>query len=42
MLLLIILPSPFDTKEIVAHHLYKDDKVVREVSADEKFTGFSI
>ena len=36
-----LLPSPLDTKEIVAHHVYKDDKVVRKVSADEKFTGLA-
>ena len=36
-----VLPSPLDTKEIVAHHLHKDDKVVRVVSPDEKFTGLA-
>ena len=36
-----VLPSPLDTKEIVAHHLHKDDKVVRAVSVDEKFTGLA-
>ncbi len=36
-----VLPSPLDTEEIVAHHVYKDDKVVRVVSPDEKFTALA-
>jgi elongation factor G len=36
-----VLPSPLDSEEIVAHHVYKDDKVVRVVSPDEKFTGLA-
>ncbi len=36
-----LLPSPLDAKEIVAHHLYKDDKVIRKVSADEKVTALA-
>jgi elongation factor G len=36
-----LLPSPLDTKKIVAHHLHKDDKVERVVSVDEKFTALA-
>jgi elongation factor G len=36
-----LLPSPLDTKNIIAHHLYKDDKVERVVSVDEKFTALA-
>jgi len=36
-----LLPSPVDAKELVAHHLYKDDKVIREISAKEKFTALA-
>ncbi len=36
-----VLPSPIDSKEIVAHHVFKDDRVVREISEDEKFTALA-
>jgi elongation factor G len=36
-----VLPSPIDSKEIVAHHVHKDDRVVREISEDEKFTALA-
>jgi elongation factor G len=36
-----VLPSPIDSKEIVAHHIHKDDRVVREISEDEKFTALA-
>ncbi|MCP5061336.1 MAG: elongation factor G [Ignavibacteriae bacterium] len=36
-----LLPSPIDTKELVAHHLHRDDKVVREISTKEKFTALA-
>lgn len=36
-----ILPSPVDSKEIVAHHLDKDDSIVRKISEDEKFTALA-
>ncbi len=36
-----VLPSPIDSKEIVAHHIHKDDKVVRKISEDEKFTALA-
>ena len=36
-----VLPSPTDSNEIVAHHVYKDDRVVRKISEDEKFTALA-
>ncbi|MCB0729644.1 MAG: elongation factor G [Ignavibacteriae bacterium] len=36
-----VLPSPLDTKEIVAHHIHKDDRVVRKVDEKEKFTALA-
>jgi elongation factor G len=36
-----VLPSPVDTNEIYAHHIHKDDRVVRKVTADEKFTALA-
>ncbi len=36
-----LLPSPLDAKELVAHHLHKDDKIVREISTKEKFTALA-
>jgi len=36
-----ILPSPVDAKEIFAHHIHKDDQVVRKVSESEKFTALA-
>ncbi|MBK7980116.1 MAG: elongation factor G [Ignavibacteriae bacterium] len=35
------LPSPIDTPEIVAHHMHKDDKVVRKVDEKSKFTALA-
>ena len=35
------LPSPIDTPEIVAHHIHKDDKVVRKVDDKSKFTALA-
>ncbi len=36
-----ILPSPLDTPPLEAHHLNKDDKVIREISTKEKFTALA-
>ncbi len=36
-----VLPSPIDTKEIYAHHIHKDDEVIRKISEDEKFTALA-
>ncbi|MBK7103991.1 MAG: elongation factor G [Ignavibacteriae bacterium] len=36
-----VLPSPVDTPEIQAHHIFKDDKVIRKVDEKEKFTGLA-
>jgi elongation factor G len=36
-----ILPSPLDTPPLEAHHINKDDKVVREISTKEKFTALA-
>jgi len=36
-----VLPSPIDSKEIIAHHIHKDDHVVRKISVDEKFTALA-
>jgi len=36
-----LLPSPIDTKKLVAHHLHKDDEVVRAISTKEKFTALA-
>lgn len=36
-----VLPSPIDTPEIQAHHIFKDDKVIRKVDEKEKFTGLA-
>ena len=35
------LPSPVDTPELVAHHVHKDDKVVRRIDPNEKFTALA-
>lgn len=36
-----VLPSPIDTNEIVAHHVHKDDRVVRKIDTKEKFTALA-
>ncbi|PID57103.1 MAG: elongation factor G [Ignavibacteriae bacterium] len=36
-----VLPSPLDTKEILAHHIHRDDKVVRKIDTNEKITGLA-
>ncbi|MCB0747026.1 MAG: elongation factor G, partial [Ignavibacteriae bacterium] len=36
-----ILPSPLDSPELIAHHMYKDDKVVRKIDVNEKFTALA-
>ena len=36
-----LLPSPLDAKEIEAHHIGINDKVKRNISADEKFTALA-
>ena len=36
-----ILPSPLDTPPLEAHHVNKEDKVVREISTKEKFTALA-
>jgi len=36
-----LLPSPADSKTIMAHHLHKDDHIEREVSDKEKFTALA-
>ena len=36
-----VLPSPVDTKEIFAHHVHKDDHVVRKATEKEKFTALA-
>jgi elongation factor G len=35
------LPSPLDAEELSVHHIYQDDKVIREVSTKEKFTALA-
>lgn len=35
------LPSPVDTGELHAHHIYKNDDVVREIDEKEKFAGLA-
>jgi len=36
-----LLPSPVDIGDIFGHHIHKNDKVVRKVSDDEKFTALA-
>ncbi len=36
-----ILPSPLDTPPLEAHHINKDDKIIREISTKEKFTALA-
>jgi elongation factor G len=36
-----VLPSPVDTKEIFAHHVHKDDHVIRKATEKEKFTALA-
>jgi len=36
-----LLPSPSDVGEIMGHHVYKDDQVIRKISEDEKFTALA-
>ncbi len=36
-----ILPSPLDTPPLEAHHVNKEDKIVREISTKEKFTALA-
>jgi elongation factor G len=36
-----LLPSPSDVGEIIGHHVYKDDHVLRKVSEEEKFTALA-
>ncbi len=35
------LPSPFDLGSLKAHHVNKNDKVIRKMDVSEKFTGFA-
>ncbi len=36
-----LLPSPVDIGDIFGHHIHKNDKVIRKVSDDEKFTALA-
>jgi elongation factor G len=36
-----LLPAPNDSKEIMGHHLHKDDHIIRKVSDDEEFTALA-
>ncbi|MBU0559853.1 MAG: elongation factor G [Bacteroidetes bacterium] len=35
------LPSPLDNEELHAHHIYRNDDVVRKISETEKFTSLA-
>lgn len=36
-----LLPSPLDIGSIEGHHAHSDDKVLRKISDDEKFTALA-
>jgi elongation factor G len=36
-----LLPAPNDSKEIMGHHLHKDDHIIRKVSDEEEFTALA-
>ena len=36
-----LLPSPKDVGDVIAHHVHRNDEVVRSPKADEKFTGLA-
>jgi len=36
-----VLPSPVDSTEVMAHHVHKDDRVIRKIDVDEKFTALA-
>ncbi len=36
-----LLPSPIDLGDIYGHHIHKNDKVVRKISDNEKFTALA-
>ncbi|MCX7833153.1 MAG: elongation factor G [Ignavibacteria bacterium] len=36
-----LLPSPLDLGEVYGHHIHKNDKVVRRIADDEKFTALA-
>lgn len=36
-----LLPSPLDAEELSVHHIYQDDKVIREINTKEKFTALA-
>ncbi|MCE1166035.1 MAG: elongation factor G, partial [Bacteroidetes bacterium] len=36
-----LLPSPDDVKEILGHHIHKDDHIERKISDDEEFTALA-
>lgn len=36
-----LLPSPNDIKDVVAHHIYSDDQIVRKVDDSEKFSALA-
>jgi elongation factor G len=36
-----LLPAPSDVEDIMGHHIYKDDHVIRKISEDEKFTALA-
>lgn len=36
-----LLPTPLDLKEITAHHYHKDDQVIRQISDEEKFSALA-
>jgi elongation factor G len=36
-----LLPSPLDAGDIIGHHLYTDDHILRKASDDEKFTALA-
>jgi len=36
-----LLPSPMDVKDITAHHIHKDDMIIRNANDEEKFTALA-
>jgi elongation factor G len=36
-----LLPSPYDIKDITAHHIHSDDQIIRKVDDSEKFSALA-
>jgi len=36
-----LLPSPYDIKDITAHHIHSDDQIIRKVDDTEKFSALA-